>query len=418
MPGKTTEKWTAEEVFVLYDYLGWSDERFAERIGADERTLRRWRTSGKGPARRAINAALDGLLVEAVREVAPWLPAHKAKRMNRRDLLRLLTTGALVPLGEMDFLPVNGTPPRVGSSMLNSLEATITALASTYTTSSARLLLPAVTAQLDEASGLLSGSMASDQRTRLQAIVADIATFAGAASGTCGQIGRARAFLSFAEEQAREAGDMALLAQVLGHKSLRYATTPTGGQSGDPKRAVDLVEEAAELADRYAPHIIRAWLHALAAELQAAAGNVLKMEVHLDRAERALQAAGAEGSVGSGFCSSTGHYAMWDEHRLTSFRGTAEMLAGRPQAAATLTRALKRITAPRQRVNALTDLGAARMQRHPEEAAKLLGDAHRVSVEYDYTMGMQRILGVRGRFDPRCGNLSALQELDERLGLR
>lgn len=418
MPGKPTEYWTAEEVFALCDYLGWSDERFARHIRTDERTLRRWRTSGKGPARRAINAALDGLLVEAVREVASWLPAHKAKRMRRRDLLRLLTTGALVPVGEMNFLPLNGPPPRIGPSALDSLEATITALASTYNTSSSRLLLPAVVAQLDESSGLLNASMASDQRTRLQAIVADIAVFAGFLSFNCGQIGRARAFLSFAEEQTQEAGDMALHAQVLGGRALLYSSAATGGQSGDPKQAVYLVEEAAELADRSAPHIVRAWLHALAAELQAATGNVLKVDTHLDRAERALQAACAEGPVGGGFCSSTGRYALWNDHRLTSFRGTAEMLIGRPQAAATLTRALKRIESPRWRVNALTDLGAARAAKHPEEAARLLGQAHSLSVEYDYTAGVQRILGVRNRFDRRCADLPDMRELDERLGLR
>jgi len=416
--GKTAERWTAEEVRALRDYLGWSDERFAERIGANERTVRRWRASGKGPAHRAINAALDQLLIEAVGEVASGLPAHKVRRMDRRNLLRLLATGALAPLDGIDLQPLSGPPPRVGPSMLDGLEATITALASTYTTSSSRLLLPAVLGELDDACVLLSGSMASDSRTRLLSIVADIGVFAGAASGVCGQVGRARAFLSLAEEQAREAGDMALLAQVLGQKSIRYATTPSGGLWGDPKRAAELVEQAVELADRYAPHIVRAWLHALAAEFQAAAGDFLKVDAHLERAERALQAAAVEGQVGSGFCSSTGHYATFNEHRLVSFRGTAEMLAGRPQAASTLTRALKHVKAPRPRVNALTDLGAARALRHPEEAAKLLGEAHNLSVEYDYTLGVRRVLGVRQRFDPRCGDLSAVCELDERLGLR
>jgi tetratricopeptide (TPR) repeat protein len=419
LSGQSVERWTAEEIFTLFDYLGCSVEGFAQRIGADEATVRRWRRSGKGPSHAVLHKALDDLLVEAVRKVAPWLPAHKVKRMKRRDLLRLLTTGALLPIGEMDFLPLNGAPPRIGPSTLDSLEATITALASTYNTSSSRLLLPAAVAQLDEACGLLlHGSMSPDQRAGLQAIVGDIATFAGFLSCNCGQLGRARAYLSLAEEQAQAAGDMALLAQALGGQSLLYAPMLTGGRSGNAKEAVTLLERAVKLADRYAPQIVRASLYALLAEQQTAAGNAAKADEALGLAARALQAAQAEGPVGSGFCSSTGRYAMWNEDRLHSFRGTAEMLVGRPQAASTLTHVLKKITSPRWRATALTDLGAARVQKHPEEAARHLGEAHSLSVDLTYTTGVQRILGVRERFDPKHANLAAVRELDERLGLR
>lgn len=70
-------------------------------------------------------------------------------------------------------------------------------------------LLVQTVAYLDDAFSLLGASMGADQRTRLQAILADIAIFAGDLSFLSGQQGRASAFLTFAEDQAREAGDLA-----------------------------------------------------------------------------------------------------------------------------------------------------------------------------------------------------------------
>lgn len=67
------------------------------------------------------------------------------------------------------------------------------------------------------------------------------------------------------------------------------------------------------------------------------------------------------------------------------------MAAGRNvQAAQTFARVLRGVRSPRKHADALADLGAVRLgQRHPEEVARLLGEAHTLSVAHDYTMGIQ-----------------------------
>lgn len=82
---------------------------------------------------------------------------------------------------------------------------------------------------------------------------------------------------------------MPLLAQVLGSQALLYSTTETGGRSGDPTTSVALLAQAVELADRYAPQVVRSWLHAFLAVEHATAGTTCAADVHLERAAQALQ---------------------------------------------------------------------------------------------------------------------------------
>ncbi|MGH8903979.1 MAG: hypothetical protein ACRDYA_20455 [Egibacteraceae bacterium] len=337
--------------------------------------------------------------------------------MRRRDVLEFLATGVLLPIGEMGFLRGDGAPPRIGAATLDSLEANVTALA-TYHTSSPRVLLPGTLTYLDQAYGLLDASMRADQRVRLQSILADIAIFSGHSSFNLGQKGRAGAYLTFAERHAREAGNLPLVAQALGGQALLSATVLTGGRSGDPQASVKLLRQAVELADRHAAQVMRAWLHAFLATEYATAGDAYQADVHMDLAARALQAVQAEGPMGSGFSSTAGVYAGWrDAADLDRFKGAAEMAAGRSvQAAQTLTRVYKGLTTLRKRVDVLTDLSAVRLaQKHPEEVARLLGEAHTLGVEHDYTMGIQRVLGVRGRVPKDIAGLACMRTLDDQL---
>lgn len=400
---------------VFRAHLDLSQEALASHLGVSVATVRRCET-GK-PISARVQARLDALLVHTVAQMAPWLPADKMRRMRRRDVLGFLATGMLLPLGEMDLLPIDGAPPRVGAATLDSLEANVTALAATVHTSSPKVLLPGTLTYLDQAYGLLGASMSPDQQTRLQAILSDTAIFAGDLSFLSGQKGRAGAFLSFAERHARETDDPDLLAQALGSQALLSATIPTGGRSGDPQTSLKLLTQAVALADRHAPHVVRAWLHAFLATEHATAGDAYQADVHLDLAAQALQTAQTEGPVGSGYSSSAGVYALWDETRLDQFKGAAEMAAGRNvQAAQTFTRVLKGVRSPRKHADVLADLGAVRVrQKHPEEAARLLSEAHTLSVAHDYTMGIQRVLGVRGRVPDHLADLACMHTLDDQL---
>lgn len=171
------EGWTARDVAAFRHCLDLSQEQFGVRVGVSVATVRRCETGGVITSR--VQHRLDALLAQVVAQVAAWFPAGKVKDMRRRDVLRLVSTGVLLPLGGIPALPVDGAPPRMGAGTLDSLEAGITGLASTYHTSSSRVLLAPTVAYLDEAFPLLGVSMLPEQRSRLQAILADIAVFAG-----------------------------------------------------------------------------------------------------------------------------------------------------------------------------------------------------------------------------------------------
>lgn len=409
-------QWSADEVAQLRSALGLNKVSFAERLEVHRRTARRWEQGDTAATDHRVITALDDLLCETICQVAPWLTPVQVRQMQRRDVLRMLGTGALTVLPELQFRIPNITS--LSEATLEGLSTTTANLASGfYTVPRTALLVPTV-AHFDASSRLLKASMLPNQRQRLQIILADLAAFAAVLYFTCDKHGQARAHFDSAKSYAFEAGNMVMLAQVLASESLLYSTVPNGGQEGDPNTALRLTEEADELARRYAPAIAQTWVSLRLAEERAVAGDAWGTDEALERAENALQKAQDEGPVGSGYFSSAGRYCVWGEEHLAGFRGACEVLLKRPERAMlTLQSALGGDESPHRHAAALTDLGAALLQRkEPKEVTNRLITAHEISCEHSNVMGLQRIYGVRAQFPESFADLACVRELDERLG--
>ncbi|MGH8887717.1 MAG: hypothetical protein ACRDYX_21625 [Egibacteraceae bacterium] len=416
------ERWTHEEFCELYRVMGEpTQEAFAEWLDVGSRSVQRWLTEPDKRPSAAVSHRLDGRLRQAARERLRWVPADQVQQMHRRDLLTLLSTAAATPLGGMS-LPWSGGHPRISAASLSSLEEITTVLAGKYSTSPPYTLLGSAMGHLEEVSGLLkTATMGPSERERLESVVADVAIFVGALSMASGKLAQADAHLGLAEKMAKQAGSMALLAQVFAEQALlQYYAQPPAEANDDPRDRVALLEQAQTLAARYAPAIVQMAINGWLAEDMAAVPDARGADEALDRCGRAFQKAQTEGPVGTGFCSSVGRYGGWGEGRLEGFRGTVEVSLRRPGAVRTFETSLRLKSDLRGRANGLADLATALITTHkqPEEPCARIAEAHTVGVSQGSAVIRHHVLRARLLMPPKWNSLRCVRELDERLGTR
>jgi hypothetical protein len=327
--------WIAEQANQLRELLGLKPEAFARRLSVHKRTAIRWKDGQTDPT-PAVWEQLDNLLVEAARKLAPWLHSDQLNKMHRRELLTILAVSMDIPLVGVDVL-WNGLLTEISTTSLNSLEDIGATLASKYNTSPSSMLLGSVTGHLEKASGLLrTATMKPVQRQRLQSVVADAAIFVGVLSMQTGKLAQADAYFGLAKKMARQASNMALLAQVLAEEALLdyYQRSPDKAND-DPRPRIDLLEEAQTLAKRHAPPIVQMAINGWLAEDKAVAKDGYGADVALEQSRVALEKAKLEGGVGTGFCSSVGYYSEYGEGELEGFRGSVELALKRPSVTST-----------------------------------------------------------------------------------
>lgn len=414
----TPQGWTASEADQLRELLGCKPTDFARRLSVHKRTAIRWRDGETDPT-AAIWEDLDSLLMEAVRKLAPWLAPDQLMKMQRRDILEILAASASIPFAGIDLL-WNGVFSGVSNTSLSSLEDIATTLASKYNASPPHALLGSVMGHLEKTAALLrSASMKPIQRQRLESIVADSALFASALSMHAGMLAQADAQVGLAEKMARQTGNMTLLAEILVRKAslLFYEQSPTS-QDHDPKDRLALLEQADEIATRSAPAIVRMATSAqLAEEGYAAVKRAKAADEALDRSAQALQQAQLEGPVGSGFCSTAGHYSDWGQDRLEGYRGAVELSLQRASAIDTITTSLRLKVNPRWRATGLVDLAIALIARdQPEEVCTRLAEAHTIGLRLACATILHHIFKARALMPPKWSSLRCVRGLDERLG--
>ncbi len=413
--GTWGEQWSADEVGQLRSALGLSKVTFAARLAIHRRTARRWEQGDTAAVDHRVIAALDSLLCETVCELAPSLSTIQVRQMQRRDVLKLLATGALLPAGGIDFVPFNGVPSSIGANTLSSLEAVSTGLADMYATIPSGALIPPTLGHLEDATRLLQTSMQSQHRSRLHALIAEIALFTGFLNDNAYKPGQSQAHFRLAEDHAAQAGNQALLAQALAAQGCLQSSRSNGGR--EPSRdALALLEQADELARCSAPPIIQAWIAGQLALELAINGNASRAEEALERAEHALHAAIGESLPLS--AATADYYLLWSEERLDPFRGSCEKLLNRPERAiAALTSAIEHTKAPRRPAILLAGLGDVMAQnQRPEEACFHLTGALKAGTAHDYTASRRLLFGIRSRFPKEYARFDCVRELDELLG--
>ena len=412
------ERWTKDEFREFHRTMGEPcQEAFAEWLEMGVRSVQRWLNEPDKRPNTATSRYLDAKLREAVRERISCLSIDFVNQMHRRDLLRLLSGAASIPVGGASV--AWDARPRVSGVALDGLEEVTTVLASKYSTKPAHTLLGATTGHLEEVSGLLrNGVMKAAHRERLESIVADVAIFVGVLSIHSGKMAQAEAHFELAKKMAHQAGNMTLLAQALAEEALLdyYGRSPETANN-DPRPRIDLLEQAQTLAKRHAPPMMQMAIGGWLAEDKAVAKEGDGADEALEHSQAALERANLEGPFGAGFVSTVGRYNGLGEGKFEAFRGAVELALKRPSAAVTFRTALQLKKDPRGKAHTLTGLARALIdQEQPDEACDRLTRAHVIGLTHGSAVILHLVLGARVLMPPEWNQLKCVKQLDDRLG--
>ncbi|MGH8904660.1 MAG: hypothetical protein ACRDYA_23990, partial [Egibacteraceae bacterium] len=299
--------------------------------------------------------------------------------------------------------------PGKGASDAGSMRVIADALSSTYAIAkSADLLGPA----REHLSGVVNGFhrvMLPGERSELLAVAVDMACLCGWLSRSSGAVGDAHAYVALAVDFAEASAQPELAARAFGSQSiLKSSLYVPGPQSGDPREALELLERAMPGAEA---GILRAWLALRAAEEHAVLGE-------RDACLRYLEIAQSElgRGDGSGFFSTQAFFPSWDAE-LAWRRGRCSALLGEAEPALTELRAAAGSTCSK-RMLALIQADTALawvVTGEPEPTCAAAMHSLDVCEAINYAVGVQRILEVRARVDPRHEGLECVRELDQRL---
>ncbi len=337
---------------------------------------------------------------------------ERAVEVRRRKLLAagLAAAGtALLPRAPELF-----APGKVDAGWLRDAKQVTTSLASLYRTVSPGQLQASVHGHLGMLVAHLGSARLPADRTRLHLQIADAAAFAGWIEFRLDQLEAAAHCFHLAETHAREAGDRPLLAQVLGSQSLVHSTTPTAGRRGNARRALELVEHAHATLGSSAPRHVLGRLMGRLAEERAVNGDGAGCARALESAATLLSGPLDVGD--DGFFGAKGYHSAWDPAYFGAFAATCQVHLGAAGAVDALARTARHVTAPERTATVTADLAAGYAQAGaPELAAQTLLRAYEQAVRVRYPLGVQRVLGVRSRFEKEWERLPSVRDLDEQL---
>jgi tetratricopeptide (TPR) repeat protein len=350
-----------------------------------------FRSPGQLPADSADDTiSLDGAGLEA-----------QDSEMRRRTFLRRVAgaTGAALfspPLWLRGSEPWERLalalyrPTSVDVTTVRDLElitANYTRLTESVTSGS---LIAPVLEHLRTITDLLRSPQPALVRRRLFVAAADAAQLAGRLLFGTNQLAEAQTYYSVALDAAREAGDHALAAYVIGTMSF----IPARGRK--PDKALGLVREAQSNATDGAPATLRSWLSALEAEHQASLGNATATRAALDQAERAADRAERE--------EPPAWIDYFDRGRLAGFVGICHIRLDRPRdARAPLEEALRALpsSSVKHRSVLLTDMATAMVkQGELEEGCHLATESLRLAAMMKAVSAMKRLRDFHAQLTP------------------
>lgn len=264
-------------------------------------------------------------------------------------------------------------------------------------------LLPAIMGHLRLVDGLL-GRAGNDTRRALASAVVETAGFAAWLCGDVGDAVRMLRLYGIADHAAKDSGDRALAAYVLGFRALALA------ERGDQLRSMGDLEAARQRAGKSAAPVLLAWLAAIHARLLAHAGR------HPD-ALRALGAAERDLDRDSPADRPEWMYDF-DRARLAAYAGNCYLRMARPvQAECALVDALDALpeTSGRRRAEITVDLAYARLHAgHAGEAAWLAGEAAETFAVWGSSAGLHRVAAF-GRALGTAGHAGAARSIHEQV---
>jgi tetratricopeptide (TPR) repeat protein len=271
-------------------------------------------------------------------------------------------------------------------------------------------VLPEIRGHLAHIRGLIKDArVGTALRVRLYRVGGQTAGLAGWIAWLVGQQTEAETYYAEARTMADETGDPEEHALLLTARAAMHSGVPSGGQDGNPARALELLAAAeAATAGDTSPHL-RAWIAASQAQEHALLGDGLAMHRCLERAANLLP-----GRPGPGF------FSDWDDALLTSYVGTSYTLAGESrEGIAVLEPLLQSVRMPETQWAVATeaDLAAAYAATgEHDQAAEILAQALGHALTMNLTVDAQRVAGYRRRLLPPSGQATpALRRLDDQL---
>jgi hypothetical protein len=316
--------------------------------------------------------ALLALLPVSAAEKNPAQVATRGEEMRRAEFNKAVLALAATLLLDPERLVGAQV---VDAALLDDHEALTADFAHRQHHARPQVILGPIREHLQNLLDLAGASAPPSLRPRLARVTAETAAIAGwVAFRGNGDLVTAHAQLALGRQRAREAGDYALMAQLLAASSSLYSPLdiPQMRKSQGSTLALSLLNAAQRKAGSSSPPL-QGWLAARIAAEQALLGDGRRARAALARAEATLPSA----QLGD----PAGLFVIWDETRLPGYAGKALLLLGDPAAARLLEQALAVTTAPHPRLGLLVDLAMARVRNgDADHAVTLLVEATQLAL--------------------------------------
>ena len=345
--------------------------------------------------------------------------AGEEDKADRRTAGKVIAVGGLslvlAPSEALERVVTHGDRP-IDAGLIAAHEDVAGTLAQAYVTGDNRSILPLMTSHADSVLRLLDRSCGVSHRSRLEALAVAESARAGARIFHGGDRLAARKYLATAADVAGASGSATLSAQALGKLSILHSSAYDRHGAGS-RRALDLLDQAAVFAAK-ADRFTRGWVAAWRAEEAIAARDVRPCRQSLETADRALEGV----PVDKDAFGPVGPLTYGVPGQLQALRGLASALNGEFDAAQQqLAEAMRSTETTHQQVILLTQRASIRIHAdNPEGACEALSAALGLALGESYTMGVERIRGVRARFPTTptdWAQLPCVKEFDEQLNV-
>ncbi len=338
-----------------------------------------------------------------------------AKRREAITLVGKALPAATAPgiFGTVEWVVSSHRRERVDRRLVSAHEEVAEALAGLYRSTDPRSALPTAMAYADELLNVLDAPMGDNERGALNAIVVGVHAQVGLWACHMHRSSLAYRYLATGCEVAAAAHDRPLRARALGALSYLFSSAPRGGQGGNPRRCLELLDEALDLAVHADP-FTRGWLATWRADQHATLGDLSAARADVEAADLGLGS--ADGGQLAGFFARPNYGYGMDGH-LNSVRAVVLSLAGDAQQSQRTFDHVQ-VSAANMRRRIATYGHDALVQVHrrdPESACDALSRSVQFAVQENYAMGLERAIGVRSGFDGSWADLPAVRDIDDQL---
>jgi hypothetical protein len=425
-------QWTGKEARVLRIALRMPLGRFARHINAGRSTVTDWEAAADQLVLSwGMQDALDELLAHSSNECKKRFgmgcegnpnvsvsdssgPHGNGGDADRKHALLVIGGTGLVAVLELPEAVERIAadlrhPGRVDPHLVASHETLADALAVPHSALQPEVLGDQVARHADVLFKMLDRPMATPERRRLEAITVASHVQAGLLAFDASDRTTARRYFALAWDVADDADDDTLRARTLRVAQVLHSPIESGGRSGNAHRAAALMRRAVHYARRADP-ATRANIHRRLGLLFAAAEDERGFLTSYEAGDRIPDPPGEPN--GPGFLA---RFFARPPEQVTN-RGIGLVRIGRAEEAIDALRPTLNPADPGWTAMALTDIAAARvLQREPEQACRDLQHALTLALQAGYTMGIERLLGVRDSFPKPWTTLACVRKLDERL---